>query len=129
MKLTTFFAISGAIALLFGVFFLAFPDAALRQYAVPTEPHNLMQARYFGATLLQIGLVVWLARLTQDAIAIRAILIGIAVGSAIGAAISVWAGLAGLQNAMVWGSVLIYGLLLLGSVYFMSRSARTPAVA
>jgi len=32
-----------------------------------------------------------------------------------------------LQNAMVWGSVLLYVLLLLGSVYFLLSSSRQPA--
>ena len=127
MKLSTFFAVTGIIALLFGAFFLIFPELALRQYGVPAEAHNQMQARYFGATLLQVGLVVWLSRLTQDAISVRAILIAITVGNAFAAAISVWAGLVKLQNAMVWGSVLLYVLLLLGSVYFLLSLSRPPA--
>ena len=127
MKLSTFFAVTGIIALLFGAFFLIFPEAALQQYGVPTEAHNQMQARYFGATLLQVGLVVWLSRLTQDAISVRAILIAITVGNAFAAAVSVWAGLVKLQNAMVWGSVLLYIVLLLGSVYFLLASSRQPA--
>jgi hypothetical protein len=127
MKLSTFFAVTGIIALLFGVFFLIFPELALRQYGVPTEAHNQMQARYFGATLLQVGLVVWLSRLTQDAISVRAILIAIIVGNAFAAAISVWAAFAKLQNAMVWGSVLLYVVLLLGSLYFLLSPTRPPA--
>ena len=127
MKLSTFFAVTGIIALLFGAFFLIFPEPALRQYGVPTEAHNQMQARYFGATLLQVGVVVWLSRLSQDAISVRAILIAIIVGNAFAAAISVWAGLAKLQNSMVWGSVLLYVLLLLGSVYFLLSQSRQPA--
>ena len=127
MKLSTFFAVTGIIALLFGAFFLIFPEPALQQYGVPTEAHNQMQARYFGATLLQVGLVVWLSRLTQDAISVRAILIAIIVGNAFAAAISVWAGLAKLQNAMVWGSVLLYVVLLLASVYFLLSPSRQPA--
>lgn len=129
MKLSTFFGVTGILALAFGVFFLVFPALALQQYGVPVDAHNQMQARYFGATLLQVGLVVWLSRLTQDAISIRAILIAIVVGNACAAAISVWAGLVKLQNAMVWGSVLLYVVLLLGSVYFLLSSPRQPARA
>jgi len=127
MKLSTFFAVTGLIALLFGAFFLIFPALALQQYGVPIDVYNQMQARYFGATLLQVGLVVWFSRLTQDAVAVRAILIAIIVGNACAAAISVWAGLAKLQNAMVWGSVLLYVLLLLGSAYFLLSSSRQSA--
>lgn len=129
MKLSTFFAVTGIIALLFGALFLLLPEPALQQYGVPTDAHNQMQARYFGATLLQVGLLVWLARLTQDPISIRAILIAIIVGNAIAAAISVWAGLVKLQNSMVWGSVLLYVVLLLGSVYFLLSPSRPSARA
>lgn len=126
MKLSTYFGATGIIAIVFGAFFLVFPAIALQQYGVPAEAHNQMQARYFGATLLQVGLVLWLARPTQDAVAIRAILIAIVVGNACAAAISVWAAVAKLQNAMVWGSVLLYVVLLLGSLYFL-LSARRPS--
>ena len=129
MKLSTFLAVTGIIALAFGAFFLVLPGLALQQYGVPAEAHNQMQARYFGAALLQIGLVVWLLRTTQDAVAIRAVLIAIIVGNAIGAAISVWAGLTKLQNAMVWGSVLLYVALMLGSVYFVLSAAHRPEQA
>ena len=119
MKLSSFLAIVGAIGLLFGIFFLAVPEVALRQYGVPTEPHNLMQARYFGVALLQVGLIVWLARGTQDSLAVRALLLGLAVGNAFGAVLSAWAGMAGLQNAMVWGSVLLYAVIVAGCLYFL----------
>ena len=127
MKLSTFFGTTGIIALVFGAFFLLLPEPALQQYGVPTEAHNQMQARYFGATLLQVGLVVWLSRLTRDAVSVRAILIAIIVGNACATAISIWAGLAKLQNAMVWGSVVLYVVLLLGSLYFLLSSPRQTA--
>ena len=129
MKLSTFFAIAGAIAVLFGAGFLALPELSLRQYGVPTDPHNLMQARYFGVTLLQVGLVVWLARRTRDGVAARAMLVGIAVGNVAGAAVSAWAAAAGLQNAMAWGSVLLYAVLAAGSVYFLVARPTERAAA
>ena len=124
MKLSTFLAIVGGIGVLFGAFFLAVPDVALRQYGVPTEPHNLMQARYFGAALLTGALVTWLARDTQEALSVRALLVGLGVGNALGAAIGVWAGVAGLQNAMVWGSVLLYAAVVAGCAYFILTRPR-----
>jgi hypothetical protein len=130
MKLSTFLAITGVLAILFGVFFLVAPSTALSQYGVPVEPHNQMQSRYYGGALLQVGILVWLARATQDAIAARAILIGLAVGNALGIALGIWAGTAGLQNAMVWSSVLTFGVLLAGCVYFlMSRQPSASRVA
>src|SRR4051812_36271336 len=119
MKLTTFLAVAGILGVLFGLEFLLVPDFALRQYGVPTDPPNLMQSRYFGATLLAFGLVLFLARSTSDTTALRAILQASVVGNLLGAAISAWAALAGLQNAMAWLSTLIYGLIALGSLYYL----------
>jgi len=88
MKLTTYLVIAGAVTILFGLELLLVPGFALRQYAIPTDPHNLMQARYFGGTLLAFGLVIWLARGTRDDVVLRAILQASIVGNVLGAGIS-----------------------------------------
>jgi uncharacterized membrane protein YfcA len=127
MKRSTFFAVTGVLAVLFGAGFLALPAMALSHYGVPTEPHNLMQARHFGATMLMVGLVVWLARTTQDPTAVQALLIGTGIGEALGAVLSAWAAVSGLQNAMAWSSVALYGLLCLGCLYFLAAPASRMA--
>jgi hypothetical protein len=75
MKLPAFLGLAGALGILFGLEFLLIPELALAQYGVPTEPHNLMQSRYFGSTLLAFGLLLWLARGAQDTTARRALLL------------------------------------------------------
>jgi hypothetical protein len=127
MKVSTFFAVTGVVGIIFGLEFLLVPDFGIKQYGIPTEPHNLMQARYFGSTLLALSVVAWLARNTQDAVAQRAILIGSAVGNLVGALLSAWSSLAGLQNAMAWFSVVIYGVFFLGAVYLLTSSGRRAA--
>ena len=62
MKLAAFLGLSGAIGIVFGLEFLLIPELALSQYGVPTEAHNLMQARYFGSTLLAFGLIIYVVR-------------------------------------------------------------------
>ena len=124
MKVATFLAISGAVAMLFGLEFLLATGFALGQYGVPTEPHNLMQARYFGSTLFAFGLLLWLARRTSDDQALRAILVASVAGNLLGAATGIWAALSGLQNMMAWTSVAIYLLFALGSLYYISSAAR-----
>jgi hypothetical protein len=118
MKRETFFAIVGIAAMLFGLGFLVAPDLTLRMYGVPTDPHNLMQSRYFGSTLLGLGLIFFLARDTQDAKAIRALLVGGLVGNAIGGAISATA-VGSLQNGLAWGSVVIYVAFAVGALYYL----------
>lgn len=124
MKVSTFVALSGAIAMLFGLEFLLVPEFGLPQYGMRTEPHNLLQARFFGGTLLALGLVMWLGRGVRDDATLRALLSGNAVSGVIGTALSLWAAFAGLQNAMAWLSVLTYGALLVGALYFLSSPAR-----
>lgn len=127
MKIATYLAIAGAVSVLFGLEFLLVPAFGLKQYAVATEPQNLMQARYFGSALLTFGLVVWLARRTRDDLALRAILQAGVVGNVLGGAISVWAAIAGLQNRMVWGSIAIYVVFSLASIFYLTSPARRAA--
>lgn len=124
MKASSYLAISGVLGVLFGLGFLLAPQATLPMYGVPTDPHNLMQMRYFGGAMVWVGLIAWLARNVRHGEALRAILQASVVGNAVGALISTWAALSGLQNAMAWSSVLIYTLLLIGALYLLASPAR-----
>lgn len=118
MKRETYLAVTGIVGVLFGLGFLLAPAMSLAMYGVPTEPHNLMQSRYFGSALIGIGLVSFLARTTQDAVAVRAILVAGLVSDVIGAAISA-AAAGSLQNQMAWLSVAIYVLFAVGAAWFL----------
>jgi hypothetical protein len=124
MKLSAFLGLAGAIGVLFGLEFLLIPELALSQYGVPTEPHNQLQARYFGSTLLAFGLLLWLARGTTEPATQRALLIASAVGNLIGLALSLWSRLNGLQGLLAWLAVAIYGAVLLGALYYLVRPGR-----
>ncbi len=121
MKLSGLFALTGVLGLLFGLEFLLIPEMALQQYGVPTEPHNLMQARYFGSTLLAYGLIYWLARGTRDDATRRALLLAAVLGNLVALVLSVWSRLNGLQGMLAWLSVAIHAVLLLGSLNFLFR--------
>jgi hypothetical protein len=118
MKREMFFASLGIVGVLFGVGFLLLPEMSLRMYGVPTDPHNLMQSRYFGSALLGLGLIAYLARDTQDPKAIRALLLGSLVSDAAGAVISASAA-GSLQNGMAWLSVAIYAAFAAGAGYYL----------
>jgi hypothetical protein len=124
MKCTTFLSTTGIVGILFGLGFLLAPEAVAPLYGVPIEPHTMMMDRYFGGTLLWVGLVSWLARGVRDDAALRAILQASVVGNVVGLVISAWAVLAGLLNAMGWSSATLYALLLLGSLYFLGSPTR-----
>ena len=124
MKISMYLAIAGAVAILFGAALLLLPEITIKQYGVPTEPHNLMQARYFGGTLLGYGLVLWLGRNLRDDAALRVILQAGVVGNAVGAIVSAHAAVAGLQNEMAWGSVALFVLFLMGNLFYLSSVVR-----
>jgi len=124
MKLSGLFALTGVLGMLFGLEFLFIPEMALQQYGVPTEPHNLMQARFFGSTLFAFGLVNWLARPTTDDVARRALLVAGVLGNGGGLALSLWSRLNGLQGMLAWLSVALYAALLLAALYFLLRPSR-----
>ena len=128
MKVGTFLAIVGAVGVLFGLGFLLAPAPSIAMYGVPVEPHNLMQARYFGSALLALGLLVWLLRNVTDPEALRGVLLANAIGNGVGAVLSVWVATSGLENAMAWSSVALYGVFALGALYFW-RGVQAPRVA
>jgi len=123
-----YLTISAIILLLYGIGFAAIPADVGGLYGVPPEPHVLMADRFFGSTLLAVGVITWFAR-DLDWAAVRGVLIGGIVGDVVGGLLSVWAIVEGLVNAFGWTSVVIYVLLLLGALYFLSPGSRKRASA
>ena len=124
MKRQQFFAISGVVGALFGLAFLLLPAMTLKNYGIPTDAHNLMQCRYFGSALLAVGLITFLARESQDAVAVRAILIGNLVGDVAGLLVTLM-GLS-LMNSVAWSSVVIYALFGAASAYYLLAARPQP---
>jgi hypothetical protein len=124
MKCSTFLSTTGFVAFLFGSGFLLAPEVTGPLYGLPSEPHILMMDRYFGGTLMCVGLLSWLARGVRDDAALRALFQSNAVANVLGVIISAWAALAGLQSAMAWVSVALYGLFAFGCLYFLGSPTR-----
>lgn len=118
MRLSTFLTIASLLALVFGLAFLFAPGATLAPYGVTTDAAGLYMARYFGAALIQLGLVIFLARQVADPGAQRAIVLGSSVGSLAGLGVALGAQLQHAVNALGWSTVAIYLFLLVGYGYF-----------
>jgi ABC-type Fe3+-siderophore transport system permease subunit len=121
MTSRTFLTITAVVAALYGLAFVLIPDNINALYGVPSAPHTALYTRFFGSALLGLGIINWLAKDLRSWDAIRGILIGIAVTTAIGGLISLFAVVTGLSNAMTWTSVLVYALLLVGAVYWLAQ--------
>jgi len=119
MKLATFLSIVGVIAILFGIGFLLAPAALLGQYGiVVADPHTILMSRFFGATLIELGILVWIAREIVDPLARRAIVLAGLIGNVAGFVVALTGQLNGAVNALGWSTVLIYALFAIGFACF-----------
>lgn len=114
MPLRTLFLIAGVVALVFGLGFLLIPRSVLALYAVPTDPPVVLIGRFFGAALVQLGLVLYLIRDVPDLRTKRGVVIGSFIGSVAGLVVALTGQFWGLVNQFGWTTVAIYGLFTLG---------------
>jgi len=126
MSSKLYLTIAAVLAILYGIGFVLIPAKMGELYGVQPEPHAILNVQYFGSALLAWGVILWFAR-DLDWAAVRGVLIGSVVGDAVGGLLSVWGISQGLVNAFGWTSVVIYVLLLLGGLYFLSTGSRKPA--
>ncbi len=122
-----YLTISAIILLLYGIGFAVIPSELGALYGVPPEPYVLMEARFFGSTLLAVGVITWFARDFADSAAVRAVLIGGLVGYGISALVLIWSTVQGLLNALAWGSTIVNILLVIGALYFLFSGSRKLA--
>jgi uncharacterized membrane protein YfcA len=126
MSSKLYLTIAAVLAILYGIGFVLIPAKMGELYGVQPEPHAILNVQYFGSALLAWGVIMWFAR-DLDWAAVRGVLIGSVVGDAVGGLLSVWGISQGLVNAFGWTSVVIYVLLLLGALYFLSPGSRKRA--
>lgn len=114
MPLRTLLLIAGMLALVFGLAFLLLPRPTLALYGVTAAPEVVLLARFFGAALVQVGLVLYLIRDVPDPRTQRGVVLGSFLGSLAGLVVALTAQFWGLVNSFGWSTVAIYGALLLG---------------
>jgi hypothetical protein len=125
MRLSTLLMTAGLIALVFGIGFLLAPRAVLGLYGVGPEPAVVLMARFFGAALIQVGLVFYLIRDVGDRRTQRGVVIGSFLGSLAGLVVALTGQFWGLLNSFGWSAVAIYGFLLIGYGTFMFGKSPT----
>jgi hypothetical protein len=126
MKLETFLTIAAVIATAFGLAFVAAPARMLTQYGIEVNSAVVLMARFFGATLINIGLVLFLARHVAQPATRMGIVRGSLVGAVVGLLVALHGQRSGAVNALGWSTVAIYALLALGYAYF-AFGDREPA--
>jgi hypothetical protein len=117
MKLRTFLIIVAAVGFLYAIGLLLMPEFVETLYGSGTSAGHIMSDRYFGASLLNIAVIAWLARDLTGTSA-KPVITGGLIGFAVAFVVSLTATLAGTMNAFGWSAVLIYLVLGLGFAYF-----------
>ena len=118
MRFSALLAAAGVVSILFGALFLLAPATGLAQYGVSTDATGLFMTQFFGAALLQMGLILFLARRVEEPAICRAIALGGMVGELMGLSVAVRIQLSGQVNSFGWSTVLLYGLFTLAFARF-----------
>jgi hypothetical protein len=118
MKLSTFLSIVGVVAILFGIGFIAAPTEVLTQYGITADRYTAFMSRFFGAALINVGLIAWLARNIVDSLGRRSIVLAGLIGDVVGFFVALQGQLTGSVNALGWSTVLIYALFAIGFACF-----------
>ncbi|MEY4730000.1 MAG: hypothetical protein RL020_1158 [Pseudomonadota bacterium] len=117
MNLSMFLSISAILGLAHGLGFALAPDAMSNIYGTHTDAAGHLLGRFFGVTLLEVGLITWLMR-HKDEVVLRPLLVGSFWGILCGLGVSLYGMSAGLFNAMGWSAIAIYALLAVGYAYY-----------
>jgi hypothetical protein len=126
MKLKLLLTINAVVGFVFAAGALIVPTTMLTMYAMNPNPDALLMIRYFGASLLALGVLSWLGRNITDASAKRAIVLTFLVFDIAGVIVSAVGTVTGVMSAFGWSVVVILLLLGLGFGYLYFVKPASP---
>jgi len=118
MKFSTFMGMYAVVSAAFGLGFVLMPGQLLPIYGVEAEAALRLIGQFFGAALLSLAILAWLARNLSDSEAQRAIVLALFVGETLGFIMALIGQLNGILNALGWSVVVVYLFFTLGLAYF-----------
>ena len=125
MKLSNLLVVAAAIGAVFGVGFVVASGPLLSIYGITLDKAGTLVAQLFGAALISLAVLNWLARTVTDPAARQAVVLGNLAGDVVGFVVILLGQLAGIANVLGWSSVAIYLLLALGFAYIQFMQPRT----
>lgn len=114
MPLRTFLLIAAIVEGFFGIGFLLVPNLVLAPMGVSLSPEGLMVTRILGAALFSFGLLFWWGRDAAPSEVLTAVFRAATVYFAVSAIPLLLGTLAGLANALGWGTFVLHILLAFG---------------
>ena len=117
MKLKVLFIITAVCAIVFGVAFVIIPTQLYSLYAVESTKGLNYMGQLFGAALIGIGLIAWLARNAADSDARKAIVLSFFIADGIGFIVTLIGQLNDILGPLGWLTVAIYLILFIGFGY------------
>ena len=128
MKLSTFAIIITILAAAFGLAFIIMPAQLGTFYGISQNAGGLWLSRYFGASLVFIAMIYWsYSSVTPAAKSWPKLLIFSIIYDVIQLILTVMALLSGVGNSNGWSTVVLYALLIIGSVYFLGVCSKARA--
>ncbi|MGD8406240.1 MAG: hypothetical protein PVJ21_21470 [Anaerolineales bacterium] len=118
MKFSTFMMIYAVVSAVFGLGFVLMPGQLLPIYGVEPDAALRLIGQFFGAALLSLALLAWLARNLRNTEARRAIVLALLVGETLGFIFALIGQINGIFNVMGWSVVVVYLFFALGLAYF-----------
>lgn len=125
MKLSVLLIINAVVILVYAVGALFVPATMLMMYGMTPGVGEQLMTRFFGVSMLALGLLSWLVRNSLDASVRRAIILVFLVSHAAGVVVSLLGTLSAVMSPLGWQVVAIYLLLCLGFGYFQFANPKS----
>lgn len=113
--------IKAIVSVFFGLILLIAPGTLLRLMGTELGSGGLYMAREYGAALMGIFLLTWLAKNVTATDARKAILIQVLVYDAIGMIVTFYVVLTAVLNALGWGIVGVYLFFTVAAGYLLGN--------
>jgi hypothetical protein len=119
MSLKALMIIKAIVCLVFGILLLLVPWLVLRIIGSSYGPGAAITAREYGAALIGVMVLTWIARNAEDSIARRAIIADLFVYDGVALIAMLILQLSGAMNLLGWGVVFIYLFFTVTFGYFL----------
>jgi len=121
MKFKTLMIIKAVVCISLGLPIFLMPKFFYGIFGMDLTPAGIFVAQEYGASLIGIMLLTWIARNAHESDARRGIIWALCVYDAIGFVATLVFALSGVPNALIWLPVILYLFLAIAYGYFLVK--------